>query len=61
MDSLEDLNVRENPDLSSPKVAGLTDKTLVKLLKTGDEVTIDGISSNWLLVELPDDDVRESF
>ena len=55
VDSAEGLNVRENPDLSSPKVAGLTDKTLVKLLKTGDEITIDGIESNWLLVELPAD------
>jgi len=55
VDSLEGLNVRENPDLSATKVAVLTDKTLVKLLETGDEITIDGIQSNWLLVELPAD------
>ena len=45
VNSPEGLNVRETPDLSSMKVAGLTDRTIVRLLQTGAEITIDGITS----------------
>ncbi|MCQ2241564.1 SH3 domain-containing protein [Treponema sp.] len=55
VNSPEGLNVRETPDLSSMKVAGLTDRTIVRLLQTGTEITIDDITSSWLEIELPSD------
>lgn len=53
VNSPEGIKVRESPGLSSNKITGLPDKTVVKLINKGPEETIDGICSQWLNVELP--------
>lgn len=60
VNSPEGINVRETPDLSAQRIAGLADKTVVKLLQKGPETTIDAIASNWLEIELPEEIARKS-
>ena len=60
VNSPEGINVRETPDLSAQRIAGLADKTVVKLLQKGPETTIDAIASNWLEIEMPEEIARKS-
>ena len=59
VNSPEGIKVRDNPDLDSNRIAGLTDKTVVKLLQEGPEATIDDITANWLEIELPSTIAKE--
>ena len=60
VDSPEGIKVRDYPDLDSNRVAGLKDKTVVKLLQEGPKATIDDITAKWLEIELPADLAEET-
>lgn len=47
----ENLRLRENSDTGSSVVASMMEGSPVEVLKVGKEATIDGITSNWVLVK----------
>lgn len=53
VDSPEGLRIRKEASLSSEKIGVLFDRQVVKVISIGKEITIDGITSNWVKILLP--------